>query len=307
MRKHCAVGPIFRSAIGQRAKRAKGAEKGKGSDPQGTIAAAMTKRAVILARGLGTRMRKTDDGADVNSAQAAVASTGVKALIPIGRPFLDYVLSAVADAGITEVCLVIGQEHDVLRERYQAGVTRLRVSTAVQQEPRGTADAVLAAEAWTAGEPFLVLNSDNYYPSDALQPLAAAGEPALVAFSRAGLLQDGQIDSDRIGRFAVLDLAGDSLRHIIEKPDAAQLDALGPDVYVSMNCWRFDSRIFDACRGVPLSPRGELELPMAVDRAIAAGAFNVRAVKCHTGVLDLSSRNDIAAVATRLAGVEVRL
>ncbi len=267
----------------------------------------MTKRAVILARGLGTRMRKTDNGAELSGAQAAVAATGVKALIPIGRPFLDYVLSAVADAGITEVCLVIGPEHDVLRERYAADVTRVRVSTAVQREPRGTADAVLAAEAWTAGEPFLVLNSDNYYPADALQPLAAAGGPALVAFSRAGLLQDGQIDAERIGRFALLDLDGDWLRHIVEKPDAAQLEALGADVFVSMNCWRFDSRVFDACRSVPLSPRGELELPMAVDRAIAAGAFAVQAVKCQSGVLDLSSRNDIAAVAARLAGVEVRL
>ena len=37
-----------------------------------------------------------------------------------------------------------------------------------------------------------------------------------------------------------------------------------------MNCWRFDARIFDACRDVPRSARGELELPEAVGLAVAA-------------------------------------
>ena len=77
--------------------------------------------------------------------------------------------------------------------------------------------------------------------------------------------------------------------------------------YVSMNCWRFDTRIFDACRRVGLSPRGELELPLTVQQAIDDGRFPVEAVLSEAGVLDLSGRADIAAVAQRLAGVEVRL
>ena len=58
-----------------------------------------TDKAVILARGLGTRMRKSDADAPLDARQAAVAETGVKALIPIDRPFLDYVLHVVAQAG----------------------------------------------------------------------------------------------------------------------------------------------------------------------------------------------------------------
>lgn len=77
-----------------------------------------TDRAVILARGLGTRMRKAVQAAGLSEAQAAVAQTGVKALMPIKRPFLDYVLSALADAGWRRVCLVIGPEHDALRSYY---------------------------------------------------------------------------------------------------------------------------------------------------------------------------------------------
>jgi len=48
-----------------------------------------TTKAVILARGLGTRMRKADDDASLDAAQAAAADSGIKGMIPIGRPFMD--------------------------------------------------------------------------------------------------------------------------------------------------------------------------------------------------------------------------
>lgn len=269
----------------------------------------MTQRAVVLARGLGTRMRQQAPGAPLDAAQAAAADEGLKAFIPIGRPFLDYVLSALADAGLTKMCVVIGPEHDVVRRYYEQEVTLTRVSVhcVVQVKARGTADAVLAAETWTAGEPFLVVNGDNYYPVAALSALAALTLPGLVAFSREGLLADGQIPPERIVRFALLDLDGGRLRRIVEKPDQVDAERMKRGSYVSMNCWRFDARVFDACRRVPLSPRGELELPMAIQQAIDDGRFPVQAVLSDDGVLDLSGRGDIAAVAARLAGVEVRL
>ena len=43
----------------------------------------MTTRAVILARGLGTRMRKADSAARMSGDQAEVASTGVKVTLPV--------------------------------------------------------------------------------------------------------------------------------------------------------------------------------------------------------------------------------
>src|SRR5437667_84726 len=127
-------------------------------------------------------MRQPDEAAALDPAQEAAAASGVKAMISFGRPFLDYVLSALADAG---------------------------------------------------------------------------------------------------------------LEAIREKPDAGTLARLGPEAPVSMNCWRFSSAIFGACRRVPLSPRGELELPMAVNTAIAEGV-RFKVVRCREGVLDLSRRGDIA-------------
>ena len=89
------------------------------------MAAQAPDKVVILARGMGSRMRRGDSSAGLDERQAAVADSGVKALIPIDRPFLDYVLSRVADAGYRRVCLVIGPEHARVFSR--AGWDKARV------------------------------------------------------------------------------------------------------------------------------------------------------------------------------------
>src|SRR6476659_9217481 len=115
----------------------------------------MTNKAVILARGLGKRMRQADDRATIDAHQAAVADAGLKAMIPIGRPFLDYVLSALADVGFTDACIVIGPEHHQVREHYTRDVKPSRISIEFAEQPKalGTADAVLAAEEFVGGAP----------------------------------------------------------------------------------------------------------------------------------------------------------
>jgi len=265
---------------------------------------------VILARGLGTRMRKADEQARLSPQQAAVAATGVKALIPIQRPFLDYVLSALADSGYRRVCLVIGPEHDELRRYYghELRCQRLQLQFAVQQEPRGTADAVAAAAAFADDEPFLMVNSDNYYPVEALRAMRGLDGPGLPVFSRAGMLAGSNIPADRLLKFAVVETDSDGfMRRIIEKPAPSLVAALPEPVGISMNCWRFDRRIFPACSAIGPSPRGELEITDAVQYAIDQLGVRFRAVLFHAAVLDLSSRQDVAGVAARLEGMEVRL
>ncbi len=267
-------------------------------------------KAVILARGLGTRMRQQDPEAGLSAQQAEVAATGVKALIPIDRPFLDYVLSALADAGYRRICLVVGPEHGELR-RYYGEVLRyqrLELGFAIQEQPLGTADAVAAAEAFAAGDSFLVINSDNYYPVGALEALRYLQGPGLAAFSRAGMLAGGNIPPERLSRFALVEADGQGcLQRIVEKPDPALLASLPEPVMVSMNCWRFDPGIFAACRAVKPSPRGELELTDAVQYAAEVLGQRFRVLCFAEAVLDLSSRADVGPVSERLAGREVRL
>lgn len=268
-----------------------------------------TDQAVILARGLGTRMRK-DDAAELDADQQAVADTGVKALIPIGRPFLDYVLNALAEAGITRVCLVIGPEHDSIRDYYgrQLQPRRLEISFAVQDQPLGTADAVAAAEAFAGTDDFLCLNSDNYYPPEALRALRGLDGPGAALFDREGLLAGSNVPPDRIAAFAVAKIAADgTLEDVIEKPDAETLRALGEPVRVSMNCWRFPPEIFEACRKITPSSRGELEIPDAVRYAADTLGVRFGTVTLHAPVLDMSRRGDIEGVRQRLADVEVDL
>ena len=267
----------------------------------------MTGRAVVLARGLGTRMRTADPGAALSDAQRHAADAGHKALMPIGeRAFLDYVLSSLADAGIRQVALVVAPEHAALVRHLAAHPpSRMDIALVVQAEPIGTANAILSAQSWTSGEPFLAMNSDNLYPVDALRAVAALDEPGLPVFDAADLVATSNIPPERIASFAVLDVDHDGyLASIVEKPDPLTTghrpSAIGHRI--SMNCWRFDARIFQACGDVPRSVRGEYELPEAVGLAIARG-MRIRAVPAAGPVLDLSRRADAIDVARRLAGV----
>src|SRR6516162_10080039 len=232
-------------------------------------------KCVILARGLGTRMRREDAGARLNAAQAAAAGAGLKAMIPVGRPFLDYVLSALADAGFQQACLVIGPEHEAVREYYTRTVNpkRIEIGFAIQPRPLGTANAVIAAEEFAGADEFLVINSDNYYPAEALAAIQSLGQPGTVLFSAEALVRESNVPKERIGAFAYCVVDGDEFpTDIVEKPDAAAAAKFGAEKLVSMNCWRFGRGIFTACRDVPMSSRGEYELPQAVRLAIQQGA-----------------------------------
>jgi glucose-1-phosphate thymidylyltransferase len=265
----------------------------------------MTTRAVVLARGLGTRMREADPGAALTAEQARAADAGLKPMIPVnGRPFLDYVLSSLADAGISEVALVVAPDHDVMRAYYEGGTrpTRVGLSFVVQPEALGTANAILAVERWTRSEPFLALNADNLYPQDALTALAALDEPGLPVFDRDDLIASSNIPAGRIRAFAIVEVSSSGyLTGIIEKP-SGDPDAISTSTSISMNCWRLDNRIFAACRDVPRSPRGECELPEAVGLAVNRGV-PFRAIPAVGPVLDLSRRADTTDVATRLVGI----
>ena len=269
-----------------------------------------TRQALILARGLGTRMRAADAEAELTPEQQRAADAGSKVMMPIaGRPFLDYVLSAIADAGIRRVGLVVAPEHDGLAEHYGrlSPPSRLELDFVVQAEARGTADAVLAAEAWTEGGAFLVMNGDNLYPADVLRDLAALDEPGLPGFRRDDLIASSNIPDARVGSFALIEQDDRGyLTGIIEKPPAEVFARAGSNALVSMNCWHFDSRIFSSCRDVPLSSRGELELPGAVALAVQRGV-PFRVVPSTGSVLDLSYRADAAVLAGRLERVTVKL
>ncbi len=255
-------------------------------------------------------MREPRPGVILEPAQEEMAALGIKAMIPIaGRPFLDYVLSALADAGYENACLIIGPQQQLIRTHYTstAPPRRIEVAFASQDVPRGTANAVLAAETFVAADDFLMVNSDNYYPVATLAGLRSLQEPGIAAFQREGLLNGGNITLDRLKTYAAVFVGPDGyLERIVEKPDDHVVTSPARTTFISMNCWRFSPAIFEACRAIPKSVRGEFELADAVQYAINTLHEPFRAVETNASVLDLSNRGDIAAVTAALQAVEVR-
>jgi dTDP-glucose pyrophosphorylase len=208
-----------------------------------------------------------------------------------------------ADAGIREAVLVVGPEHDEMRSYFKrtAAGRRVALRFAVQDEPRGTADALAAAANSVDDAAFLVLNSDNLYPLAAVQALAALGSSGLVAFE-AGALARGGIEPERVFKFALLDISPEEqLRTIVEKPALDHPLAMRQEHWVSMNLWSFTPRIFNACTRIAPSSRGELELQDAVTFAMQEFGEPFHIIRSHEPVLDLSSRADIAVVGAQLA------
>jgi glucose-1-phosphate thymidylyltransferase len=254
-------------------------------------------------------MRRDDRAAELQDDQAAIADRGIKGLIPIDRPFLDYVLTAVADAGYRQVCLVTAPDHHELRRRY-AGLSgrRLAFEFAIQRLPRGTADALACAADFAREDAIAVINSDNFYPSSALESLRRLDGNGLVAFSPDALARHGNIEADRAKRFAMVQSDSEGfLRRIIEKPSPVEIASLGDAPLVSMNCWRFEPPIFQACRSIAPSSRGEYEIADAVIHSMSHLMQRYRVVPSHEAVLDLSFRRDIASVTQMLGKMEVSL
>jgi glucose-1-phosphate thymidylyltransferase len=255
--------------------------------------------------------RRNHLDARLTTAQRSAAAAGLKSLIPMGsgagRPFLDYVLSGLADAGIRDVGLVVAPEHDAIQRCYEGrhAPTRVTLSFIVQEHANGTADAVRSSEAFVAGRPFLAINADNLYPVEALRAVSALDGPGLAAFEKDDLVRTSGLAAEKVQAFAIVSEREGWLEDLVEKPGRGRLSRAGPHALVSMNCWRFDTRIFRACREVEPSPRGELEITDAVRIAIRHGV-RFQIVKTSGPVLDLTTASDVPFVDGALAGRQVR-
>jgi glucose-1-phosphate thymidylyltransferase len=268
--------------------------------------------AVVLAAGRGRRLQGSDPSALIHDAQRLAATSGLKIMMPVDaagqRPFLDYVLSALAEAGCLDAVLVVPRDHEAIGSHLaRCAPTRVRVRLAVQTSPDGTADAVASAAPFVRADQFLVLNGDNLYPVAALRALSALDGCGLAAFSRESLATTSGFSPARLAAFALVQRDGAGwLTGLVEKPDAAAIERAGPGTLVSMNLWKLSQPVFAACREIAPSPRGERELPDAVQLAMSRG-IPFRVVAAAGPVLDVTTAADVGIVSRALAGVEPRV
>ena len=212
--------------------------------------------AVILAAGRGRRMGELTEKLP-------------KPLVPVsGQPMLVHILRGMADAGISRAHLVIGYRGDLIEEAFRDLDLGLEVAFYTQQEARGTANALLAAEGGPQG-PFLLSWGDIMLPSVDYRAVCETFEAAECEVA----LGVNRVDDPFEGAAVYVTDAG-LVERIVEKP--ARGTSTTP--FNNSGLFALPIDIFDAARAVVPSPRGELELPSALD-ALMKGGRRFRAVE----------------------------
>ena len=264
----------------------------------------MITKTVILARGLGTRMQRKAEAIRLEPEVELTADTGKKGMIYFGeRPFLDYSVQNLVEAGLKDICLVVSPDDALFKEHYRKVSERvpgLSISFAIQEKALGTSDAVYSAKEYVGDESFMVLNSDNLYSAHAISVLRNQQEECcyLAGFDKDAMIRESNIEEERINRFAVVEVDNEwNLVRIHEKPEDP--DAYGVDgrVIVNMNLLRFTPDVFRACEKTKPDPvRGEYEITSTLQILVDEGRVPVKVVYVNEAVLDLTYRRDIVSL-----------
>lgn len=196
-------------------------------------------KGVILAGGLGTRLHPLTVRAN-------------KHLLPVGgRPMIAYPIRRMVEAGIDELCIVTNERHlgdfeQALGDGAAFGVRHLRLA-AQPREAAGVADALAQAEPFAEGHRVCVMLGDNLIE----QSIAAVAGRFAAQPSGARVLLKAVDDPHRFG---IARLAADRIVDIIEKPQVP------PSNLAVVGIYFYDADVFDICRTVRPSTRGELEI-----------------------------------------------
>lgn len=109
------------------------------------------RQAIILAGGLGTRLKK------------AVPDLP-KCMAPVnGRPFLFYVINYLRSQGIEKFIFSLGYKHELIEEYLNLQFSTLDFQCSIEKEPLGTGGAILAACYKATEENVLVINGDTQF------------------------------------------------------------------------------------------------------------------------------------------------
>ncbi|MET7460355.1 glucose-1-phosphate thymidylyltransferase [Nonomuraea sp. NPDC005501] len=205
-------------------------------------------KALVLAGGAGTRLRP-------------ITHTSAKQLVPVAnKPVLFYGLEAIADTGIREVGLVVGDTQAEIEAAVGDGSAfGLEVTYLRQEAPLGLAHGVLVARDYLGDDDFVMYLGDNFIVGgiDGIVRRFARERPAaqIMLTKVSDPRQFGVAELDERGRVVGLE----------EKPVRPKSDLALVGVYL------FTPAVHEAVAELKPSWRGELEITDAIQWLIEAG------------------------------------
>lgn len=192
-------------------------------------------KALILAAGEGTRMRP-------------LTANIPKPLLPVaGKPFLRHIIETLESLGIRDIYLLIGWKNLKIKEYFGNGEKfNVNLSYLYQEERLGTAHAVGIAKS-VMDTDFLCLNGDIVVAESYIHGLMNFHKS-----HKGNIISLAKVDNP--GRFGVVELEGERVNKITEKPKIPKSDLINAGIYI------FTPDIFKAIEETPKSFRGEYEI-----------------------------------------------
>ena len=243
------------------------------------------KKGIVLAGGSGTRLYPLTRGAS-------------KQLMPIyDKPMIYYPISTLMLAGIRTMLIITTPDDAESFKRLLGDGSQwgLDLHYAVQDKPRGLADAFLVGEDFLSGEgAALVLGDNIFYGADfeELTRHAAAREEGATVFayyvkhpSRYGV-----VEFDEDGKAVSLE----------EKPEKPKSNFAVTGLYF------YDNKITDIAKTIKPSKRGEIEITDINKHYLNSGELSVEKMGKGYAWLDTGTHDSLLSAATFVQTIQAR-
>jgi glucose-1-phosphate thymidylyltransferase len=243
----------------------------------------MTRKAIILAGGAGTRLYP-------------LTRIACKQLLPVyDKPMIYYPLATLMLGGIRDVLIIstpkdVPQFRDLLGDGSRLG---MRIEYAEQPKPAGIAQAFLIGAEFIGDSPVTLILGDNifYGKLDFFREALRLEKGACVfGYQVRDPERYGVVEFDALGKAISLE----------EKPAQPRSQFAVPGLYV------YDNQVVDLCRNLKPSPRGELEITDVNIQYLQRDQLHVKVLGRGMAWLDTGTQASLLEASNYIAAIQNR-